>query len=287
LTSKRHFSSYGPEETLRCERVLLTLLGDLGPWSRRVFLAGGMAPRYIAGELPAEVPAHVGTTDLDLIIDLVLGDETPEAYRTLQTNLEKAGFRQRSSFQWERALDGSLVLVELLCETDQVEGGRIFKPRSDAGSRLGAVNIRGANLVCDDFIEIELAGERLDGAGQSNVTVRVANVLTYSVLKIFAFQDRHENKDSYDLVFTLANYKGGPSSAGEIAAQSSIAGREVVIEAIELLKERFASVEVDGPIAYARFLSTGSDDEDARRRREAVAAVRQFLAAFSRSPTKT
>ena len=29
----------------------------------------------------------VGTTDVDLVIGLALGDETPETYRTLQNNL--------------------------------------------------------------------------------------------------------------------------------------------------------------------------------------------------------
>ena len=31
---------------------------------------------------------------------------------------------------------------------------------------------------------------------KDQVTVRVANILSYTVLKILAFQDRHENKDS-------------------------------------------------------------------------------------------
>lgn len=41
------------------------------------------------------------------------------------------------------------------------------------------------------------------------MTLRVANVLPYTVLKIFSFQDRHENKDAYDLVFTLLNQDAG------------------------------------------------------------------------------
>lgn len=37
---------------MRCERTLLTLLGNLGPWRERVYLAGGLAPPYIVGRLP-------------------------------------------------------------------------------------------------------------------------------------------------------------------------------------------------------------------------------------------
>jgi hypothetical protein len=70
-----------------------------------------------------------------------------------------------------------------------------------------AFNVRGAHLARDDFIEHEIESERLDEGGQSRVSVRVANVLPYTALKIFAFQERHENKDAYDLVFTLSTPK--------------------------------------------------------------------------------
>jgi hypothetical protein len=220
---------------------------------------------------------------VDLVIGLALGDETPETYRTLQNNLEKAHFEQKEpSFRWARDVDGVTVLVEFLCETDEVEPGRIFRPKGEfTGSRLGAFNVRGAHLVRDDFIQRDIEGERLDGGGESRVTVRVANVLPYTVLKIFAFQDRHENKDAYDLVFTLLNHEGGPRSAGRAAAASAVAQHPQVIEALGLLGERFRDAGQDGPSAYASFLATPDDEEDkARLRQEAVATVREFLSGF-------
>jgi hypothetical protein len=51
--SRDHASDYDSVTTARCERALVTLLGDLGPWRERVYLVGGPAPRYIVGELPA------------------------------------------------------------------------------------------------------------------------------------------------------------------------------------------------------------------------------------------
>ena len=85
--SKRHQSDYDDVTTARCERALVTLLGDIGPWSQRIYLVGGLAPRYIVGSLPEGARPHVGTTDVDLVIGLALGDESPEAYRTLENNL--------------------------------------------------------------------------------------------------------------------------------------------------------------------------------------------------------
>jgi hypothetical protein len=220
---------------------------------------------------------------VDLIIGLALGDETPETYRTLQNNLEKAHFAQREpSFRWARDVEGVTVLVEFLCETDEVEPGRIYRPKGEStGSKLGVFNVRGAQLTRDDFIECEIEGERLDGGGQSRVKVRVANILPYSVLKIFAFQDRHENKDAYDLVFTLLHHGDGPRAAGAVAAASAVAEHHQVKEAFALLEARFRDVRQDGPSAYALFLAEPSDaDQMARLRQEAVATVREFLSGF-------
>ena len=281
MSPREHYSGYDDETTARCERALLTLLGDLGPWRERIFLAGGLAPRYLVGELPEEASAHVGTTDVDLVIGLALGDESPETYRTLQNNLEKAYFRQEEpSFRWSRSVDGITVHVEFLCETDQVAFGRLFKPKEFTGARLAAFNVRGAHLVRDDFVEREIAGERLDGGGHSHVTVRVAGLLAYVVLKIFAFQDRHENKDAYDLVFTLLHYADDSGEAGAVAATSSIAGEDDVRAALALLGERFRDAAQDGPHAYANFLAPDDPDDNARLRQQAVAVVREFLAGF-------
>jgi hypothetical protein len=106
-------------------------------------------------------------------------------------------------------------------------------------------------------------------------------VLPYTVLKILAFQDRHENKDSYDLVFCLLHFGDGPEAAGREAAESAVARDPRVTDALALLAERFGDVEQDGPVAYAAFLAEPGDDDDAARlRREAVATVRAFLDAF-------
>jgi hypothetical protein len=281
--SRGHFTDYDEATTARCERALVTLLGDLGPWRERIYLVGGLAPRYLVGELPPGARAHVGTTDVDLVIGLALGDETPETYRTLEDNLEKSHFDPREpGFRWAREVEGVKVVVEFLCETGAVAAGLVFRPKAGStGSRVGAFNVRGANLVGYDYVERVLEGERLDGGGRSKVTLRVANVLPYTVLKILAFQDRHENKDSYDLVFCLLHFGDGPDAAGREAAHSAVARDPQVADALALLAERFADVDQDGPTAYAAFLADAGDDgETARLRREAVATVRRFLDAF-------
>lgn len=194
--------------------------------------------------------------------------------------MRKANFRDETSFHWTRNVDGINGIVEFLCETDKVEPGKIFKPKQGAGSGLGAFNVPGAQLVARDFTEVEIEADRLDDGGQSKVVVRVAGILSYTVLKTLVFQDRHENKAACDLVYCLLNFGGGPEDAGLHAKQSPIGSDAQVLEALHLLAERFESADHDGPYACSAFLDDGDPDAAARRRQEAVAVVREFLDAL-------
>lgn len=281
---RAHADEYTAEATARCERVLLTFLGDVGEWRERVTLVGGLVPRFLVGTPQKQMPVHVGTTDVDLAISIALSEDSAEAYRTLENHLRNSGFTPEESFCWARDVDGRPVKLEFLCETDRVAPGRIFKPvkaGEATGSNLGAFNVPGANLVILDFAEHELKGLRLEGGGESVVKVRVAGLLSFVVLKILAFQNRHNNKDAYDLVYCLMHWKDGPEAAGAHCARSPVAAEPIVSDALRLLTERFAQPENDGPQAYGQFLATpGDDDERMRLARDASAAVLRFVESF-------
>ncbi len=220
-----HRSEFDIAATERCERVLVTLLGDLGPWCDRVVLVGGLAPRYIVGSDPLAANPHVGTTDVDLVITLAVG-ESSETYATLYRNLIRSGFAVgKHSFQWQRIVDGVTVDVEFICETNEADPGAIYRPKQGTGSDFAAFNAPCAGLTARDCVEVPVTAERLDGGGLSTVRLRVAGVLIFTVLKLLAFQQRHHNKDSYDLVYTLKNHENGPRAAGEVAPGARCAPR--------------------------------------------------------------
>ena len=76
------------------ECVRVTLLRGLGPWKESVYLVGGLAPRYLVKARPPSVPAHAGTMDIDIVIDLqILAD--PEAYHTLEANTQLSALVHR------------------------------------------------------------------------------------------------------------------------------------------------------------------------------------------------
>lgn len=113
-------AEYTPQAVEVCEKALRTLLTKIGPWGTQLVLIGGMAPRYLVGSVPAELPPHVGTRDLDVVVGVALETDDEAAYRTLQKNLVESGFApgrdpdsgNEMTFRWERRVDGVTVVLE-------------------------------------------------------------------------------------------------------------------------------------------------------------------------------
>lgn len=284
-------SDYDEYTTVLCERAQLVLLKCAGPWNKRIFLAGGLVPRYLIEELPEYAVPHVGTTDIDLVVGIAIASDDAEPYDTLLANIKTVGFRlfededgNKASFRWCIDIDGKTVIVEFLTEQGD-EPGSIVRPRNKTGAKLGAFETRGANLVARDYIEREIRGQLLDG-DESFATIRVANLVPFVTLKSFALHDRalKKLKDAYDIVFVLLNWPGGPEAASVAAKESPVFDEPLVQEALGLLAGHFEHVNMDGPGNYAKFLLDDEDEEEeARLRNEAVAVVNKFIAGLRSS----
>jgi hypothetical protein len=81
-------AGYSPNKTDACEQVLVTLLGAFGPLKSTLRLVGGLVPRYLTPESP-EVPAHFGTSDVDMVLNLQLMADG-EGYASLGQQLKSA-----------------------------------------------------------------------------------------------------------------------------------------------------------------------------------------------------
>jgi hypothetical protein len=282
---------YDDDTNRLCECAALTLLKCAGPWWERIFLAGGLVPRYLIADLPDLVRPHVGTTDVDLMVGVAVVDEGPEPYETLVTNMRRAGFEMyrdssglQQSFRGSIVIDGNTVLVEFMTEQGGAPGS-IARPRQNTGAKLGAFEVRGASLVAEDFVDRDIRGRLQDGS-ESFGTIRVANLVPFLTLKSLAMHERGavKHKDAYDIVFTLGNWPGGPAGAAATASESPVIGREVVQHAFAKLGAHFEHARMDGPVHYSTFLfdeATDDDEEQERLRLEAVAAVRGFFDALA------
>lgn len=129
--------------TQNCERVLVTLLRGLGPWKDSVYLVGGLTPRYLITARPPDIPAHAGTGDVDIVVEMQMLADT-EAYHSLEGNLRKLGFAratnpngEKVSWRWERKIDSqATILLELLADDPKLRGGQGATP-ADGWEYLG------------------------------------------------------------------------------------------------------------------------------------------------------
>jgi hypothetical protein len=267
---------YSDQYTLDCERVLVTLLRGLGPWKDSVYLVGGLAPRYLVAARPPMVPAHAGTMDVDIVIDLQILAET-EAYHTLEENLKKMGFecaeneqKQKLSWRWQtRTEHGALMVLELLADAPEIAGGKV-QPLPTDGT-ISALNVPHSSIVFDLYQVTEIQAELLGDNGVATEKVKHANLVSFTCLKSFAFDQRFERKDAHDLIYCIEHASVGLDAVAA-GFRKELDGKHgaVINASLEILRKRFAQdkdtegYRKDGPVSVAKF-ELGDGDEPAQR----------------------
>ena len=285
---------YDQAVTAACERVLVTLIRGLGPFRDSIYLVGGLTPRYLIKSRPPAVPAHAGTGDVDVLVDMGLLVDT-QAYRTLEENIKAIGFKrsvnnkgQKQSWRWRRQLDHGMVLIlEFLADAGDTRGGALQELPSEGA--VSAIHIPYSGMVFDHHETIEITAELLDGGGMATVTVRHADIVSFTCLKAFAFDHRGEQKDAHDLCYCLEHYDGG-TDAVRAAFARALEGNHAdkVKIAIGILKNCFCDSDgVEGhgkvgPVAAARFEGAQDWEDNARirRQRDLSAVVQDAIMPF-------
>ena len=292
MVKPRTIAGYNAAYTVDCERVLVTLLRGLGPWKESVYLVGGLTPRYLVPARPPEVPPHAGTLDVDTVIELQILADT-NGYHTLEQNLRRMRFEratndsgQKASWRWQNRTErGTPVILELLADAPEIAGGKV-RPLPTEG-QISALNIPHASIVFDLHQSTEIQAELLDDAGVATEHIKHANLVSFTCLKAFAFDDRGERKDAHDLIYCIEYAPDGPDGVAEMFRQA-LAGKHgaVIEDALAILRKRFAQADriegyrKDGPVAVARFEIDEDADPDRRvlRQREASDVIEQLLA---------
>ena len=240
------------------------------------------------------MPAHAGTGDVDVLVDVSLLVDT-QAYRTLEENIKAIGFErslnekgQKQSWRWRRQLDhGMILILEFLADAGDARGGALQELPSEGA--VSAIHIPYSGMVFDHHETIEIAAELLDGGGIATVNVRHADIVSFTCLKAFAFDHRAEPKDAHDLCYCLEHYKGGADAVQATFARALEGNHADKVKiAIGILKNCFCDsggVEghrKDGPVAAARFegAQAWGDDDRIRRQRDLSAVVQDAIMQF-------
>ena len=260
---------YDEYSVKRCFTVLIELLTILGEYRDHLVLVGGWVARLT---LEGAEEQHIGTTDVDLAVDFQNIPDT--TYETIVRLLKGRGYRQDDNqpYKFFRELDdGMEVEVDFLAGE---YGGTGRSRRHQRVQDLRARKARAGDLVFDNFIRRTIKGELPNGA-KNEVALKIAGIVPFLVMKGMAIWDRYDEKDSYDICYTIRNYPGGQHEL--VGAFRPHLGNRLILEGLQKIRAKFKEMDGLGPTAYADFLLATDSEERQLLIRDAYERVNSFL----------
>jgi len=270
-------SDYSPEIVEVSKSVLAELITALKKYYEALVLIGGWAPYFILQKFGLSEADfhHVGSIDIDLVVDPDLVDE--EAYATMASILREMDYvpsedRQRQ-FRWLRTVEGREIGVDFLCPKPPVGEGR--RHRHQVIQRdLKARTLEGAEIALEHYFECPLS-VRLPGDGIAKVNTKVADLVACLALKGMALGGRYNEKDAYDIYSVCAYFEGGP--AGVAAVLEAYVDHPILRKGMESIAIKFRDSDAEGPSWAARFLASDNPAMATRIRQDAYMNVNEVL----------
>jgi hypothetical protein len=243
------------DQTEASRRVLIEVANVLGAFRDHIVLVGGLVPGLL---YPGK--GHSGTLDVDLA--LAVSTFAGNAYQSILGRMLGAGYtHQAGPTRFVKQVPGAPqpVRIDFLSGQNQ-PGGKTSSVQID---ELQISSLKGIDLAFLANEERSLSGPMPDG---TNNTVRIRVVLpeAFLLVKAFALDERAKKKDAYDIAFVLQNYE--PDLADLATRLKPLVATELGREALEILKNKFGTIDSVGPVWAADSIpGTGHDDEQLRR----------------------
>lgn len=273
-------SQYGDREVNACKAVLLELVHLLGEIKDEMVIIGGWTPTFL---FPQSDDPHVGSLDIDVALDFSkIPDDT---YQTILKAFLKRGYMQDKEqpfrfFRKVKTKGTGPISVEVDLMAGEY-GGTGKSHRTQKIQDILARKARGCDLAFDSSITVTLEGELPEG-GKDRVSFKVAGIIPFLVMKGMAMYERMKEKDAYDIYYCVEHYPGGVEGlASEFRPHLK---NKLVIEGLEKIRSKFASVDHIGPKWLADFLEvTEKEDRDIimRRAYEKISELLDILKIFS------
>lgn len=255
-----------------CLSHLIELFTILGEFRGHIVIVGGWVPYFLCNNPEEE---HTGSMDIDLALDFdAITDDT---YETILAALKHHGFvqgKQPFIYVKQAVTEAGIpftVEVDLLAGE---YGGTTIGHRHQRVQDIKARKIRGADLVFQEPVLKLVRGRMPDGA-LNEVTVRIAGVAPFLVMKGMAIWTREDQKDAYDIHYVIDNYSSGLD--GLVEAFEPYTHYRLVREGLGKIRSKFASPEHTGPAWVAQFMEIEDAEEVARIRRDAYEKVSYLL----------
>jgi len=198
---------YATDEVRAARSVLIEVTHLLGEYRDQIVLVGGWVPEVL---LSTSESPHVGSIDVDLALNH--RELQDQAYARIQELLLAGGYEQgEQPYIFKRRVP--IGTREITVEVDLVAGeyggtGKGRRHQKIHGEGL-ARKARGCDLAFDiKPVDVPVEGE-LPGGGVDSVTVRVASIVPFLVMKGMALSERLKEKDAWDVYYVLQNCEAG------------------------------------------------------------------------------
>ncbi|KAF0220900.1 MAG: hypothetical protein FD174_897 [Geobacteraceae bacterium] len=263
---------YTAEAVEAAKSVLIELMHLLGEYRDDIVLIGGWVPELL---LPQEPRPHVGSMDIDLALN---HQKIQDGYKRIEELLLGRGYyqeegRQPFIFFRDVPVNGKTVKVQVDLLSGEYEGtgkGR----RHQVIQEVKARKVRGCDIAFDMVKEISVEGE-IPGGGHDRVTIRVASIVPFFVMKGMALDERLKEKDAWDIYYCIQAYPGGIEALAEEFRPHLSHG--LVQEGLAKIAKHFADIKSIGPKFVVDFEDTDDPDEVERITRDAFERVHAFL----------
>ncbi|HDJ23742.1 MAG TPA: hypothetical protein ENF17_07625 [Candidatus Aminicenantes bacterium] len=269
-------SDYKKDEVEICLSVMVELMTLLGPYRDHLVLVGGWVPYFL---FPEKKQEHTGSLDIDIALDF--RNISDNAYRTILQLLQERQYQQgKQPFIFYRTIErkpGVTVTVEIDLLAGEYGGtGRTHRTQQIQDVR--ARKARGCDLVFQNNVSIKLHERMPDGA-QNEVTIKIANVVPFLVMKGMAIWESYKEKHAYDIYFTIRNYPGGISRL--VRAFKPFISNKIVREGLAKIRAKFQDINAVGPVWVANFMEIDDEEEKEQIKRDAFEYVKALLDALA------
>jgi hypothetical protein len=226
----------------------------LGSFQGKFAVIGGAVPWLLLDN--PEMP-HVGTIDIDLSLHAeALGDGE---YATLIESLMAAGYQKRDGlrrFQLVRRMpakeDGSPP-IDVLVDFLMPRHAEIVKNVPPLVEDFAVQRADGADLALRFYQMVAIDGP-MPGGGVNRVEIAVASIPALLAMKGHAVNNRHKQKDAYDIYYCVRNYPGGYGALAD--ACRPLLEVEAGVGGFSLIAAKFDRLDGYGPACVRQFVES-------------------------------
>jgi len=265
---------YTAEAMEAAKSVVIELTHLLGEYRDNIVLIGGWVPELL---IPQEPRPHVGSMDIDLALNHLKIQE--EGYKLIEELLTSRGYyqeKEKQPFIFFRDVPhgGSVIKVEVNLLSGGEYEGTGKKHRTQVVQGIKTRKARGCDLAFEMVTEVSVVGE-IPGGGLDSVTIRVASIVPFIVMKGMALDERLKEKDAWDIYYCLIAYPGGIDALAEKFRPHLSHG--LVQEGLTKIAKHFFSLKALGPKFVADFEEADDPEEVERITRDAFERINAFL----------